>query len=72
MATIDEYLAAVAADKRAVLQALRVQIRRAAPDAVEAMSYGRPAFRLDVPGTPRGGWRSKQARSTNSPSSTTV
>jgi uncharacterized protein YdhG (YjbR/CyaY superfamily) len=47
MATIDEYLASVPAAKHAVLQALRAQIRRAAPDATEAMSYGRPAFRLD-------------------------
>jgi uncharacterized protein YdhG (YjbR/CyaY superfamily) len=45
--TIDDYLASVPADKRAVLQTLRQQIRRAAPDATEAMSYGRPAFRLD-------------------------
>jgi uncharacterized protein YdhG (YjbR/CyaY superfamily) len=46
MATIDEYLALVPADKLAALQALRAQIRPAAPEATEAMSYGRPAFRL--------------------------
>jgi uncharacterized protein YdhG (YjbR/CyaY superfamily) len=45
--TIDEYLAAVPEPKRAVLQHLREQIRAVAPDATEAISYGRPAFRLE-------------------------
>ncbi len=45
--TIDEYLAGVPEDKRAALERLRELIRAAAPDATEAMSYGRPAFKLD-------------------------
>jgi uncharacterized protein YdhG (YjbR/CyaY superfamily) len=46
-ATIDEYLAGVPDDKRAALERLREQIRAAAPDATEAISYGMPAFKLD-------------------------
>ena len=46
-ATIDEYLAGVPDDKRAALERLREQIHAAAPEATEAISYGRPAFKLD-------------------------
>lgn len=46
-ATIDEYLAALPDDKRVALQRLRDQIRAAAPDATETISYAMPAFRLD-------------------------
>ncbi|SRR6266581_281682 len=46
-ATIDEYLAGVPEEKRAALQHLREVIHAAAPDAVEAIGYGMPAFRLD-------------------------
>lgn len=42
---IDAVLAALPDDKRRALQALRKSIATAAPDAVEAMSYGAPAFR---------------------------
>lgn len=45
----DAYLAALSADKRATLQKVRTAIRAAAPDAVEAMSYGMPAFILGKP-----------------------
>jgi uncharacterized protein YdhG (YjbR/CyaY superfamily) len=45
--TVDEYLAAVSADKRVVLQGLRKTIKAAAPKAEEYFSYGLPAFRLD-------------------------
>lgn len=45
-ATIDEYLANVPDDKRAALQRLREQIHAAVPDAMEAISYGLPAFKL--------------------------
>jgi uncharacterized protein YdhG (YjbR/CyaY superfamily) len=45
--SIDEYLAPLPADKRAALQWLRRQIKAAAPDAEECISYGIPAFRLD-------------------------
>ncbi len=45
--TIDEYLAAVPADKRAALEALRQTIRAAAPQAEECISYQLPAFRYN-------------------------
>ena len=45
--SIDEYLAGVSVEKRAALQFLRRAITAAAPDAVECISYGIPAFRLD-------------------------
>jgi uncharacterized protein YdhG (YjbR/CyaY superfamily) len=45
--TIDDYLAALSADKRAALEKLRKTIRSAAPKAEECISYSLPAFRLD-------------------------
>ncbi len=45
--TIQEYLRMVSPDKRAALQALRKDIRAAAPAAEECISYGLPAFRLN-------------------------
>jgi len=45
--TIDEYLAGLSADKRAVLQKLRKMIRVAAPKAEECITYGIAAFRLE-------------------------
>jgi uncharacterized protein YdhG (YjbR/CyaY superfamily) len=45
--TIDEYLAALSADKRAALEKLRKTIRTAAPEAEECISYQLAAFRLD-------------------------
>lgn len=44
---IDEVLASMPDDQRLALEALRAEIRRAAPDATEAIAYGVPAFRLD-------------------------
>ena len=38
-------LAAMPADQRAALESLRATIAEAAPDAVDAISYGAPAFR---------------------------
>lgn len=46
-ATVDEYLAGVPDDKRVALERLRAQIRAAAPDATESISYGLPTFKLD-------------------------
>src|SRR5439155_17513051 len=43
--TIDEYLAALSADKRAALQRLRRIIRAVAPKAEECISYQIAAFR---------------------------
>jgi uncharacterized protein YdhG (YjbR/CyaY superfamily) len=42
---IDAILAALPHDRRGALQVLRESIADAAPDAIEAMSYGAPAFR---------------------------
>ena len=42
--TIDEYVAAFPTDVQRVLQEVRATIRKAAPDAVEAMKYGIPTF----------------------------
>ena len=44
---IDEYLAGLPDDQRDALERLRGQIRAAAPDAIEAISYAMPAFKLD-------------------------
>ena len=44
-ARIDATLDALPADQREALQALRSAIAAAAPEAVEAISYGAPAFR---------------------------
>jgi uncharacterized protein YdhG (YjbR/CyaY superfamily) len=45
--TIDEYLAALSAHKRAALEKLRRAIKAAAPKATECISYQVPAFRLN-------------------------
>jgi uncharacterized protein YdhG (YjbR/CyaY superfamily) len=45
--TIDEYLDGVDAASRGALQKLRRAIQAAAPRAVEGISYGMPAFKLD-------------------------
>jgi len=44
-ATVEEYLAALPADRRAVMEHLRRTIRAAAPDAIESIAYSMPAFR---------------------------
>jgi uncharacterized protein YdhG (YjbR/CyaY superfamily) len=44
-AQIDATLAALPTDQRTALQALRRTIAAAAPEAVETISYGMPAFR---------------------------
>ena len=45
IARIDAHLASLPADQRDALQALRETIAAAAPEAVEAISYGIPAFK---------------------------
>jgi uncharacterized protein YdhG (YjbR/CyaY superfamily) len=45
-ATVEEYLATLAGDRRARLEELRNTIRTAAPDAVELISYNMPAYRV--------------------------
>jgi uncharacterized protein YdhG (YjbR/CyaY superfamily) len=44
--TIDEYLAGVPEEMRTALEELRVVIRKAAPEAVEAIGWGMPMFKL--------------------------
>ena len=44
---VDEYMAQLPDDRRAVMEQLRGTIRSAAPDATEAISYNMPAFRLN-------------------------
>jgi uncharacterized protein YdhG (YjbR/CyaY superfamily) len=43
---LDAYLASVPPDKREALRKLRKDIKAAAPEAEEGLSYGLPAFRL--------------------------
>ena len=43
--TVDEYLATLPPDRRAVMEDLRRTIRAAAPDAEELISYNMPAFK---------------------------
>jgi uncharacterized protein YdhG (YjbR/CyaY superfamily) len=45
--THDEYIAALSADHRVILETLRRTIQAAAPAAVECISYNIPAFRLN-------------------------
>jgi uncharacterized protein YdhG (YjbR/CyaY superfamily) len=42
--TVDEYMASLPEDRRAVLEELRQTIRAAAPEATETIAYGMPAF----------------------------
>ncbi len=42
--SIDEYIATFPEDRQALLEAVRATIKAAAPDAVEIISYGMPAF----------------------------
>jgi uncharacterized protein YdhG (YjbR/CyaY superfamily) len=47
-ASVDEYMAALPDDRRAVMEQVRGAIRAAAPsEATEAIAYNMPAFRLD-------------------------
>ena len=45
--TIDEYIATFPADAQAILQKVRDTIRKAAPQAEEAISYQMPTFKLN-------------------------
>src|SRR3989475_4647884 len=48
--TIDEYIEASPKDVQGILQRLRLTIRKAAPEAVETISYQMPTFRLNGKG----------------------
>jgi uncharacterized protein YdhG (YjbR/CyaY superfamily) len=43
--TVDDYLAALPDDRRAVVEELRQTINSAAPEATETVAYGMPALR---------------------------
>lgn len=43
---VDAYLAALPAEQREILQALRDRVAAIAPQATELISYGMPAFKL--------------------------
>jgi uncharacterized protein YdhG (YjbR/CyaY superfamily) len=45
--TIDGYLRTVPGERQRTLQDVRAKIRTVVPDAVECISYGIPAFRLN-------------------------
>ncbi len=45
--TVDEYLVGFDGEVRSRLDTMRATIRSAAPDAVESMAYGMPAYTLD-------------------------
>jgi uncharacterized protein YdhG (YjbR/CyaY superfamily) len=44
---VDAYLATLPADQRLLLEDLRARIAQLVPDAVELISYGMPAFKLN-------------------------
>ena len=44
---VDEYIASFSPEVQAILEKLRLTIRRAAPDARETISYNMPAFMQD-------------------------
>ena len=48
--TIDEYIKASSKDVQGILQRLRLTIRKAAPEAVETISYQMPTFKLNGKG----------------------
>ena len=45
--TIDEYISTFPDDTQAILEKMRQAIQKAAPDAMETMSYGIPTFNLN-------------------------
>ena len=48
--TIDEYIKASPKDVQSILQRLRLTIQKAAPEAVETISYQMPTFKLNGKG----------------------
>jgi uncharacterized protein YdhG (YjbR/CyaY superfamily) len=46
-ASVQDYLAGLPDDRRAVLEQLRQTVRAAAPDAEETIAYDMPALRID-------------------------
>lgn len=57
--TIDEYIASFPEEIQEKLQSIRATVRQAAPDAIETISYGLPAFKLNGKALVYfGGWKS--------------
>ncbi len=48
--TIDEYIKASPKDVQSILQRLRLTIQKAAPEAIETISYQMPTFKLNGKG----------------------
>jgi uncharacterized protein YdhG (YjbR/CyaY superfamily) len=46
-ATVDEYMASLPEDRRAVMEELRRAVREAVPEATETIAYNMPALRLN-------------------------
>jgi uncharacterized protein YdhG (YjbR/CyaY superfamily) len=46
-ASVDDYMATLPEDRRAVMEQLRATVRAAAPDATEVISYNMPALKLN-------------------------
>ncbi|HET7726097.1 MAG TPA: DUF1801 domain-containing protein [Candidatus Limnocylindrales bacterium] len=46
-ASVDDYLTALAPERRERIEALRRSVREVVPEAEEAIAYNMPAFRLD-------------------------
>ena len=46
-ADVDAYMAGLPDDRRAVMEQIRSTVQAAAPDAIEAIAYNMPAFRLN-------------------------
>jgi uncharacterized protein YdhG (YjbR/CyaY superfamily) len=55
---IDAILAAAPKEHRAALKSIRTKVRKVVPEAVEAISYGMPAFKYK--GKPLAGYASKK------------
>jgi len=47
MKDVDEYISKFPTDSQVILKRIRADIKQVAPDAVESMSYGMPAYKLN-------------------------
>ena len=45
--SVDAYLAALTPEQRSALKKVRAQIKAAAPQAIETISYGLPTYKID-------------------------
>ena len=45
--TVDEYIKTFTPDVQLILEKIRKIVRKASPDAVESISYGMPAYKLN-------------------------